>query len=126
MASTHISPIKIFCNSDDDGDLAEIHGGPAEFYGFEVANPTAVDLFLQIFDAAAADVILGTTPPSGSFLIPAGDGSLHGGNARDLPAPIGLNHGLSYAITTNPGGAILGSDDCVTNILYRHVTVVGA
>ena len=65
-----------------------------------VRNPSAAYAYLQLFDAAAADVTLGTTAPNQSFPVPpSGQFDLHFGE-RGME----FQGALSYAWTTTVAG----------------------
>ena len=74
-----------------------------DFRGFNFYNgSTTQNAWIQIFNAKAADVTLGTTKPMLSFLI--GIGADRTINCSD--SPLGnFNNGMSYASTTTQAGA---------------------
>jgi hypothetical protein len=81
--------------------------GAAFLVGGSVFNPQGSTVYLQVFDAAAADVMLGTTEPVFSIAVPPG---------RRVqirpPRPIQCANGMSFAATagrtsaTSPAGPI--------------------
>lgn len=73
-------------------------------YSVELSNPNAADAFLQLFDLAVADVTLGSTTPTLSFFIPAGDGTLDAAMDKSWPAGVIFNKAITYAVTTTPAG----------------------
>ena len=83
----------------------------------QVSNPNTAQGFLQLFNAAAADVTLATTVPTQSYLIPAGDGVSRG--SFELTVPIHFNTAISYAFTTTTTGAGgLTSNGALNMVLY--------
>jgi hypothetical protein len=81
---------------------------PSNCYGFEVENNDTADVFLQVFNKAAADVTVGTTAPDYTFRIPAS--SNFGKDSQIFPIHY-HDLGLVIAVTTtrtgssNPGTA---------------------
>lgn len=69
-------------------------------YSITLLNLTAAIAYLQIIDADAADVTIGTTTPTFVIAVPA-SGSLH----CSFPKPIRLTSGFTIASTTARGGA---------------------
>lgn len=68
--------------------------------GINIQNLTAAVAYLQVFDAAAANVTVGTTAPTWYIAIPAS------GNVQVFtPKPIKHTTGLSLASTTTATGS---------------------
>ena len=88
-------------------------------YFIEVSNPTTDDVYLQLFDVAAADVTLGTTTPTLALLVPAGTSTTDRG-AMDKMFPEGLYFGTSItaAITTTATGNTAPGTGATVNIGY--------
>ena len=86
---------------------------------FEVQNPNIVQVFLQLFDGAAASVTLGTTAPTMSLLVPPGDGNASGGRAEVLNHPPYFNKAISYAVTTTATGSTAPTTACGVGFV-RH------
>jgi hypothetical protein len=89
------------------GAAANISATPARsVVAFEVTNPNANAVYLQLFNVPAASVTVGTTTPRSSLMVPGGTANNPGG--RDGFPAVELEFGgtgLSYAITTTPTGA---------------------
>jgi len=80
----------------------EISATPCNFFGFEVENNDTAEVFLQVFNKAAAAVTVGTTAPDFVYRIPAS--SNFGKDAQN----IALDHfsvGMTIAVT-----AVRGTD----------------
>lgn len=68
-------------------------------YSLVVRNPSAATAYIQLFDAAAADVTLGTTAPNQSYWIPPS-----GVFDMFFDIPMEFQTALSYAFTTTATG----------------------
>jgi len=92
-------------DSDGDNTNQQIKASGGRLFGMEISNPNSVDAYLQLFDAASADITVGTTTPKQSYLIPAGDGTLDG--AFDItftPDWMHFHTAIFYACTTTATG----------------------
>lgn len=109
--------VPYYDSAADETVRAIVAGQRAEIYFMEVSNPNNADLFLQLFDAeSASDVVLGTTTPTLSFLIPAADSAgLRGAFDRMWNYPIQFRRGLFYAVTTTATGNTGPAVDCNLN-----------
>jgi len=75
-------------------------------YGFYARNTAGAVGYLQLFDLAAADVVLGTTVPKLSFGFEAGDAEV-----LILPLPILFATAISMAGTTDAENSSAGNFD---------------
>lgn len=92
-------------DSDGDNTAQTIKAGPGWLYMLEVSNPNTADAFIQLFDALAADVTVGTTTPKHSFLVPAGaSATQRGAMDRVWVEGLAFETGITYACTTTPTG----------------------
>jgi hypothetical protein len=85
----------------------------------EIENPNTVQVYLQLFDAAAAtDVTLGSTTPVDTRMIPEGSG---GGfnTSRLIDIPKRFTLGCVYAITTTRSGSTAPSTACPCNFTIQ-------
>lgn len=105
---------------DADGDNTAQAGRTSGCYldYLHVINPNTAQAFIQLFDAAAAGVTVGTTTPTLSFLVPAGDGVQSGAFERSFYRPIHFTTALTYACTTTA----TGSGDPTTGLTVNIVT----
>lgn len=78
--------------------------GYTQLGSIEIENPNTVVCYLQLFDALAADVTVGTTTPTLTLAIPKGDGTDGGLVTREYAMPPRFEKGLVYAITTTRTG----------------------
>lgn len=75
--------------------------GTRQLQQYNLSNPNATLVYVQIFDASsAASVTLGTTPPTLWFGIPANNGVTDG---SFIPPYVFVN-GIVVAVTTTPTG----------------------
>lgn len=85
---------------------AAIKAGEAHLFALEVSNPNTDDAFIQLFDAAIANVTVGSTTPTLSLLVPAGQSStVRGAMDKDYPDGVFFGSGITYACTTTPTGS---------------------
>jgi hypothetical protein len=109
-----------FYDETADETVAAIATAGMMLHFVEVSNVDNDSYFLQLFNVAATtDVTLGTTTPTQSFLIPAGNGTLHGAMDKVFDPPIDFTLGLSYAITTTAGGNTGPTTAMALNAGYR-------
>lgn len=64
-------PSQPYFNSALSNSLTTVKASTCEVYSVNVYNPNAAGVFVQMFDAAAGNVTLGTTTPTHSFFVPA-------------------------------------------------------
>ncbi len=109
-----------FFNAAVDEDPAvTVYAHRALVFFIHVINPNDTDCFLQCFNAAAADVIVGTTTPTYSFLLPGGTGADNrGAYAESYAVPLQFDTAFSIAVTTGVATNGAPSADAVVNIGY--------
>ena len=85
-----------------------------QLYGYSFYNPDAVVAYIQIFNATAASVTLGTTTPTYVIAIPAT-------SSRDIEISNGIEHttAISYAATTTATGSTALGAALTGFILYK-------
>ncbi len=92
--------------------------GYTNFRGGDINNKSTTDVWLHLYDAAAAlDVTVGTTTPKQSFMCPFSDGTNYV-TREVIPVEDGLKFdlGLVWAITREPdGGATAPAANCLVN-----------
>ena len=115
--------LKIHKSVDLDESEEEVLASPAEVWGWMITNTATATRFIKFYNAAAADVTVGTTVPVFTWGIP--------GNASDdvaahitLSVPIEFDTALSIAATTaaadNDTGAP-GACDVIIDLLYKKL-----
>lgn len=93
-----------------------VFAGQGNTYAFFVENNSAVDIFIQMFNkAAAVDVTLGTTVPDQTFRIPASAG--FGKDANDSPL-LGFDKGLVVAVSSSRTGSGAPSSPATATFWY--------
>ena len=87
---------------DGDGDnTAQVMKASGGYLSFlEVQNPNATNAYIQLFDALAANVTVGTTTPAMSLLVPAG-----GAMDKMWDRPLKFETAITYACTTTATGS---------------------
>lgn len=94
-------------DSDGDNSAQACRTSSGWIDYIHVINSNAVDTYLQLFDAAIGDVTVGSTTPTLSLLIPAGDGASAGAFEQGFVTPLRFKTAITYACTT---GATNGTD----------------
>lgn len=114
--SIHQKAYAMYNNVSLSSTKAEPATGSRNIYGFIVENLNDVPVYLHIYDAATADVTVGTTTPTWSIPVPA-----NGYADRLSPMPLRrLGTGFVVAITTSKtGGAGTPDIACLTEINYK-------
>ena len=103
----------------DESPAVTVQAGRTLLFFVHVVNGDTTDCYLQCFDALLADVVVGTTTPKYSFLLPGGSGaSNHGAYAENFTAPLQFNAGLVIAVTTGATTNGAPTNDAVVNIGY--------
>lgn len=108
-------PGKPYFDADGDESVQVMRTGSRYLYSLEASNIDAADAFIQLFDAVAADVTVGTTVPTLSFLVPAGDATLRGKMQESWTNGVEFLKGITYACTTTATGSTAGSTGLVIN-----------
>lgn len=107
-------------DSDGDNTAQAVKTTRGDIYYINVTNQNTADAYLQLFDAAAGSVSVGTTAPIQSYLIPGGDGTNSGGLTQEFyNAPIHFENAITYACTTTATGSTDPTAGLTVNILYR-------
>jgi hypothetical protein len=106
-------------DSDGDNTAQAVKTTMGKVFYFEVANINAADAFIQFFDAAAADVVVGTTAPKLSFLVAGGDATLYGSKVVGPCDGINFETAITYACTTTATGNGDPTVGLNVNILYQ-------
>ena len=104
IAANSTGGCKLFTSVDLDESEEQISSGANTVKTIYAWNLTAAPLWLQLFNLTAANVTIGTTPPTNNYMIPANADSDGAGVALPLP-PEGFSYGtaLTVAITTGSG-----------------------
>jgi len=108
-----------FFDSDGDNTAQVVKAAAGKLYGLEISNPNAADAWIQLFDVAAGSVVVGTTTPIQSYLVPAGNGVQDGGMDKNFTIPINFATAITYACTTTPTGAGDPTTGLVVNAWYK-------
>lgn len=87
-------------DADGDNTVQAVKVGPGNMYMLTVINTNVTDMYVQVFDALAASVTVGTTVPK--YVFPVLGQSGYDGQFQ---VPMRFETGLCYACTTTPTGA---------------------
>ncbi len=93
------------------GTVTSVKASSGAILGWHFGSANAALGFVQIFDAAAADVTLGTTVPKLSIYYGATTPAFIA-----LPKPIPFGTAISVAATTTAGGLTAAS--CAANVFF--------
>lgn len=116
QVSIHQRALAMYHNATLSSTKDTVATGTRKVFGCYVENLNNVPVYLHVYDAAAADVTVGTTTPTFSIPIPA-----NGYVDRLLSVPWKeLGTGFVVAITTSSsGGTGTPGSSCLTNISYK-------
>jgi hypothetical protein len=97
-----------------------VKSGPGRLLAVHAANKDAATRFLQIFDAPAANIVLGATTPKLSLAIPPGDfDQVFGQLELDTAAATEFATAIALAVTTTPTGSGAPTTGVVLNVWYK-------
>ncbi len=109
-----------YFDADADETEVAINAAGGEIWLIEASNNSTGDVFVQLFDALLADVIVGTTAPTWSFFVPPGDGTNAGAMDKALAIGLSFDIGIVVAVTTGPADSgAPAANDVVLNIGWR-------
>lgn len=91
---------------------------PGRIHGVEIASINTTDIFVQFFDALAADVTVGTTTPDYVLFIAASDGTNRTGKDAYFSFPWKFNKSIVIAATTTATGNTAPGTAIMANLLY--------
>lgn len=105
-------------DADGDNSAQTIKSTYGRLIFLEVQNPNDTDAYIQLFDESGT-VTVGTTTPTLSLLVPAGNGTDDGAMDKlwSLGAPKFLNS-IKYACTTTATGSGDPTTGLIINALY--------
>lgn len=115
-----LTPEIPYRKTDLTNTAALVKTGFTRLTTMEFQNINTADVFLQLYNAAAAaDVTVGTTTPNQSYRIPASDGTTASLSVKDWgDRGLGFNKGLVIAATTTVGGGTAPTSNSVINLTY--------
>lgn len=89
-----------YFDADGDNSAQTIKANSGHLNDMTIINTNATSCFVQLFDALAANVTVGTTTPNYVILVPA-----NGGVIKDYPeCGLKFKTGICYACTTTATG----------------------
>lgn len=110
-----------FFNAAVTNSAINVKAVPGNLYGFAIGNASvaAAICYLQVFNATAANVTLGTTVPALSIPVSPGSATSPGTIALSFSnSPVPFNAAISVAATLTPTGSGACSPTLVVNILF--------
>ena len=107
-----------FYLNQDTSAKAEIKGGAGTLYWIQCSSIDATPVYLNLYDALATNVTLGSTTPSLQFIIPSqGDANGSGFTINFGQLGIQFATGITVAAATTTGG----STDPGTNVVITNI-----
>jgi hypothetical protein len=85
---------------------------PGQIYGYQFLNTTAAIAYVQVFDASAASVTVGSTVPDIVIPLP-GNGTTGAGATLVISNGLAFSTAITIACTTTRGGSVGAAVDCV-------------
>jgi hypothetical protein len=114
--------LTIFKSIDLDESEEEIKATAGQVYAIHAMNLKASVLYLKIYNATAATVVVGTTAPDITIPLPTQGDTNGAGFTWQIPQGIAFGTAITVACTTgiadNDSGAP-GANECVVTILYK-------
>jgi len=108
---------KHFFKADAGAAKFAVSTVPADVYLIEVSNVNVDHVYLQLFDAASADVTVGTTPPTLSLFVPPGVGATDGAAAdKVFTVPIHFSTAITAAVTTQSNNNGAPASSSIVNV----------
>lgn len=102
-----------FFDGDADNTAQTLKAGKTYLHKIIVENPNGAKAYVQLFDALAADVTVGTTVPD--YVVPVLAGA---GTVDDYIPGILFTKGVTYACTTTPTGSTDPTTGLVLSAIY--------
>jgi hypothetical protein len=107
-----------FFDSDGDNSSQALKASPGVLYALEVSNPNSADAYIQLFDVASGSVTVGSTTPTLSLFVPAGDGTKDGAMDKYWTHGIKFNTAITFACTTTATGSGDPTTGLIVNALH--------
>lgn len=99
-----------------NADVA-VKASAGRVYGYNLFNPGSALAYVHFYDAATADVTVGTTTPKLSLALPSNANAQIGVDSGFDP-PITFATAITVAASTTPGGGTAPGTAIVANVLY--------
>lgn len=111
----------LYKNIDVDESEDEVKGSAGQVYWIHAMNLASSVLYLKLYNAAAADVTVGTTVPDLTFPLPTQGDTNGAGFTLSIPNGIEFDTGITVAATTGVGdgdSGAPGANEVVVNLGY--------
>lgn len=111
-----------FKSIDLDETEEEVKGAAGQVYAIHCINLADAVRYLKLYDATAANVVVGTTVPNWTFPIPTAGDTNGAGFTLTLPVPLQCSNGITVAATTglaDNDATAPGANEVVLNLLYK-------
>jgi hypothetical protein len=114
-ASTSATGVDTYRNTALSNTATAIKASAGSYYGWHYYNPNTSDVFVQLYDVAAASVVVGTTTPKITHWVPA-QGAL---DDWPLAIPITFSTAITIAVTTTATGGTAPSSAILVDVYYK-------
>lgn len=114
--------LTLYKTIDLDETEEEVKATAGQIYALHVMNLTASLLYFKIYNATAANVIVGTTVPDITIPVPGDNNSDGAGFVWSVPQGIAFGTAITIACTTGVADADAGApaaNACVATVLYK-------
>ena len=117
ISIAQISGANLFVDTDNQNAAVAIKASSAVLYELELDNTAnGADTYCKIFNVAAGSVVVGTTAPDMTILVPAA-------TKMTLVCPDGLNFGTALSVASVTTKAESGSTSPVSSFAVKMVYV---
>ena len=114
--------LSFFKTIDIDETEEEVKATAGQIYALHVMNLTNALLYFKIYNATAANVIVGTTVPDITIPVPANNDTDGAGFVWSIPQGIAFGTAITVAATTGIADADAGApaaNACAATVLYK-------
>lgn len=114
--------LSIFRSIDLDETEEEVKATAGTLYAIHAFNTTASILYLKVYNATAATVVVGTTTPVLTLPIPGNNDTDGAGFVWNIPQGLAFGTAITVACTTGIADADTGApaaNACIVNLGYK-------
>lgn len=119
-ASSSGAALQVSRNAALSNTAVAISAISGRLYGWHVFNPGTALAYVQVYNLAAASVVVGTTTPTITLALPSNSTSNVGVDGL-FSIPVEFSSAISMAATTTPTGGTAPGTALLANMFYRNV-----
>ena len=121
MPDVVLSSKLMYTNLDVDQTEDAVLAEPGRVYWIHAINHNAALLYLKFYDGLVADVVVGTTVPDLTLVVPVLTAAL--GDVLSVVIPGGIDFTTAITIACTTGFAVAdtgapGANDCIVNLCF--------